>query len=383
MFAVILAIALMSLINGWKEQMIEEIVSNTTGHLQVQDALYHDEPSMDHALKYGDEVKDALANYPGMIEYTVPRIHGFCLGAKDMGTRGVYVMGIKPEKEDRMNELSERIIQGEMFAGDDNYAVIAEGVASLLELTIGDTIVLLGQGFQGMTAAGKFGVGGILEFPLPEQNNTMVYLPLGEAQWFFAAPERLTNLILMIEDESEAGLLAKQLQDDLDDEWYAVKTWEELMPDRVAAFEARDAQVKVFAWVLYIVAGFGIFGTIITMMHERLREFGILLSIGLKRAQLATICMFETIFISLTGVITGVAVGFPVVYWFHKNPIPLRGDDITEAFIEFGLEPVMAFSIASDIFVYQALTIFIIALIVGLYPVTRVIRLDMISAARN
>ena len=224
MFAVILAVALMSMMNGLKEQMIEEIVSNTTGHLQVQDALYHDEPSMDHALMYGEEVKDALANYPGMIEYTVPRIQGFCLGAKDMGTRGIYLMGIKPEKEDRMNDLSDRIIEGEMFTGEDNYAVIAEGVASLLELTIGDTIVLMGQGFEGMTAAGKFEIGGILEFPLPEQNNTMVYLPLEEAQWFFAAPERLTNLILMIEDESEAGLLAEQLQDDLDDEWYAVKT---------------------------------------------------------------------------------------------------------------------------------------------------------------
>ena len=138
LFAVVLAISLMSLIEGTREAMIETIVTNSSGHLQVQDALYHDEPSMDHALEYGGEVKEVLAEYAGLISYTVPRIQGFCLGAKDTGTRGVYVMGIEPEKEDRMNDLSSKVVEGGMFAGKDKFAVIAEGVANLLDLTVGD-----------------------------------------------------------------------------------------------------------------------------------------------------------------------------------------------------------------------------------------------------
>ncbi len=383
MFATILAIALMSIIEGWKDEMVESIISNTTGHLQIQDVLYHDESSIDHALEYEEEVKQTVAKYGDDIKYTVPRIEGFCLGAKDIGTRGVFLTGILPEKENRMNDLSSRLIKGEMFSADDNYAVIAEGVATQLELSTGDTLVLIGQGFQGMTAAGKYKVGGILEFPLPEQNNTMVYLPLKEAQYFFAAPDRLNRLIMMMEDEREADRLAQQMQNDLDDDWYTVKTWEQLMPDKVAAFEARDAQVKVFVWVLYIVAGFGILGTVITMMHERLREFGILLSIGLKRTQLAIICMLETIFISFIGVITGVVVGFPVIYRLHKNPIPITDDDLKEAIIDFGLEPVFSFSAEPGIFIYQAVTIFLIAIIVGLYPVQKVFRLEMTDSASN
>lgn len=382
MFAVILAIVLMSMVNGMKQQMIDSIISNTSGHLQIQDVLYHDEPTMDHAMEYGKEVKEAVAAHDDFIEYTVPRIEGFCLASKELSTRGVYLMGVLPEKEDRMNNLLSRLKEGRMFTAEDDFVVIARGVATQLDLSVGDTIVLLGQGFQGMTAAGTYQVGGILEFPLPEQNNTLVYMPLQEAQNFFAAPGRLNSLILMLGDVSMADHLAGSIQDELDDEWYALKTWEELMPDKVAAFEARDAQVRVFAWVLYIVAGFGIFGTIITMMHERLREFGILLSIGLKRAQLAGICMLETLFISIIGVITGVFVGFPIVYWFYTNPIQLA-DDLADAMIDYGLEPVMNFSIASDIFVYQGLTIFFIALVVGLYPVRKVFRLDIISAARK
>ncbi len=382
MFAVVLAIAMMSLIEGTRELFVESVVSQTTGHLQIQDVMYHDEPSMDHTLEYGEEVYSTLEKHSDLIDYTVPRIQGFCLGAKDMGTRGVFVMGIIPGKENRMNNLSSRMVEGEMFSDNDDYAVIAEGVANLLELSIGDTIVLIGQGFQGMSAAGKFKVGGIIEFPMPEQNNTMVYLPLQEAQWFFAAPERLTNLIIMAENESNINTLAQNLSDDLDSEWFAVKTYEELMPDVLQAFETRDAQVRLFSWILYIVAGFGIFGTIIMMIHERLREFGILLSIGLKRAQLAIICLFETLFISVIGVLSGIVVGFPIMYWLNKNPIQV-GDDLAEVMLDMGFEPVMPFSIAPDIFIYQATTIFIIAIVVGLYPVRKVFKLDMISAARK
>ncbi len=382
MFAVVLAIGLMSMVNGMKQQMTRSIISNTTGHLQIQDVLYHDEPTMDHAMDYGEEVRGGIAKYEDLIAYTVPRIEGFCLASKEISSRGVYVMGVLPDKEDRMNDLSSRLTEGRMFTADDGFAVVAEGVATQLDLALGDTIVLLGQGFQGMTAAGKYKVGGILEFPLPEMNNTLVYLPLQTAQNFFAAPERLNRLILMLKDQSEADELVLKIQDELDQEWYTLKTWEELMPDKLAAFEARDAQVRVFAWVLYIVAGFGIFGTIITMMHERLREFGILLSIGMKRSQLAGVCLVETVFISIIGVITGVVAGFPIVYYLYRNPIPLA-DDLADTMIDFGLEPYMSFSIDTGIFVYQALTIFFIALVVGLYPVRKVFRLDMISAARK
>jgi putative ABC transport system permease protein len=382
LFAVILSIALMSLISGTREQMVGSIISNTTGHLQIQDALYYDEPSMDHSLEFGDDIKSILAGHSEMIDYIVPRLQGFCLVAKDIGTRGVFVMGIMPEKEEKMNGLSSRIIKGNMFSNDDDYAVVAAGVASLLGLTIGDTLMLLGQGFQGITATGKYQVGGIVEFPVPEQNNSMVYLPLREAQWLFAAPERLNNLILMVRSEAIVPDLAESLRNELDDEWFAVKTWQELMPDTVAALEARDAQVKIFAWILYIVAGFGIFGTVITMMHERLREFGITMSIGLKRAQLSAICMIETIMISILGVMAGIAIGYPIMYWLYRNPIQLSGE-LADVMLDMGFEPVMPFSIAPNIFIYQGITIFIIALIIGIYPVRKIFSLDIISASRK
>lgn len=382
MFATILAIFLMSMISGMKDQMVDTIVRTSTGFMQIQDVLYFDEPSMDHALELTGEVEQALEKHSERISFTVPRIQGFCLASKEMGARGALLTGILPEKEDKMNNLSSNIIEGSMFGPDDQYAVVAEGLAQQLDLGIGDTIVLLGQGFQGMTAAAKYPVGGIIRFFMPEENNVMVYLPLREAQWFFVAENRLTNLIVMTENESEVEALAAALQNDLDTEWYAVRTYEELMPDFMMAFEVREAQVKIMAWVLYIVVGFGIFGTIVTMVYERMREFGILLSIGLKRTQLALVCLMETIIISLLGVAVGIAGGFLLMYYFYVRPIQLKGE-LADVMIDMNFEPVLSFSIAPGIFIYQAITIFVIAMVVGIYPIKKVFRLEMVSAARK
>ncbi len=382
MFAVILAIIMLSIVNGFQERTLETVVRQDTGYLQIQDVLYHDEPSLDHSFEYGDEVRNALKPFENEIEFTVRRIQGFSLAAKDMVTKPALVMGIIPGQEDRMNNLSSFIVDGAMFTSEDNYAVVAKGLARMLNISIGDTLVLIGQGFQAMTAAGKYEVGGIVEFIIPERNNAMVYLPLNEAQWYFAAEHRLTNLIIMPRDVERVHDLAESMQTYLDDEWYRVLTWEELMPDIMGLLEMEEVFYKIMVWVLYIVIAFGIFGTILTMIYERKREFGILLSVGMKRYQLGFICFIETILICFIGVILGLCFGFPIVYYLHHNPIQFTGE-LADYMLNFGLEPLYPFSIAPDIFIYQAASIFAITMVVALYAVRKIFKLDILKAARN
>ena len=362
--------------------MIESFVRYDTGYLQVQDILYHDEPSLDHTFEYSDEVIAALEPFQHEINFTIPRIQGFSIIAKETTSRPALVIGILPEMEDRMSNLSADIVEGEMFTDEDDFAIVSQGLADMLDIAVGDTIVLIGQGFQAMTAAGKYKVGGIIKFTLPEKNNTHIYLPLREAQWYFAADNRLTNLVIMIDDEDRAFGLAQGIQNNLDSEWYIVRTWNELLPDLVGMIEMRETVNKIMVWVLYIVVGFGILGTILNMMHERRREFGILMSVGLKRKQLGLMCFMETVFISVIGVVSGVIVGFVMAYILYRNPIPASGA-MEEMMLDYGMEPIFRFSIAPDVFIFQAITVFLITMVIGLYVIRKIFRLDMLQAARN
>ncbi len=382
LFAYVLATALLSFAEGFQRQLKETMIRQETGYLQIQDAYYFDEPSLDHTLEYGDNIKQAVAEFDEEIDYVVPRIQGFSLAAKEMSTRPAMVTGILPGQENKIRNLSGNMVRGEMFSEDDDFAVIAKGLADLLKLDIGDTLILIGQGYQAVTATGMFEVGGIIEFQLPEQNNTAVFLPLKEAQWYFAADNRLTNLIIMPADPDQINRLASELQSRLDDEWYTAKTWKELMPDMVGLMQMQNTVYTGIAWIFYIIVGFGIFGTILTMLYERMQEFGILLSIGMKRIQLGIIGLIETILIGLLGTTAGVLTALPIVYIFQQFPIKFTGE-MAEYILRFGMEPVFPFVIDKHIFINQAYTVFGITLLIGLYTMRKMYSIQILEAAKN
>lgn len=378
LFAVMLAIVFISFEQGSYERMIDSMVKYNTGYIQIQDVLFKEEPSMDNSLHYDDQLKSVIGQFEDQIDFVVPRIQNFALVATENQTRGSMIIGIDPEQEIKLNNISDNITEGEFLQKADEKILIAKGLAEILDLKPGDTLILLSQGFQGATAAGKYAVKGIVDLKVPEMNNNTVYMSLEAAQWFYVAEERLTSLIIMPKNPKYTNQLAASLSENIDHEWQRVLIWEELLADLLQLMKFDQAGTKIMTLILYIVIAFGLFGTVLTMMIERQREFGMLISIGLKRRQLAIICFLETLMISFTGVIAGMLLAVPIVIWFYLNPIQLTGD-MAKTMIEYGFEPIMPFATDPWIFVSQAELVLIISLVIGLYPIYKVFKLNVME----
>jgi len=378
LFAVLLAIVFKALEVGSYGQMIENMVRYSTGYIQVQDVLYEEEPSMDHSLLYDQNLKAVIEQYADKIDFTVPRIQHFALAATPTQTRGIMVMGIDPEAEAKMNDLTQNMQSGAFLTPGDTDIVLANGLAEILRVSVGDSVVLLGQGFQGATAAGVYRVKGIVNIRLPDLSNSTVYMSLEAAQWFFMADGRLTSLIVMPNNPRETDQLAARLLEAVDPEWLTVVTWEHLLKDILAMMRFDQAGSLVMMLILYIVIAFGLLGTILNMIMERQREFNMLLSLGMKRRVLAGVCYTETLFISFAGILAGILVSIPIVLFFHHNPIPLTGD-VAQTMVDFGFEPVMPFAFEPIIFIEQVRVVLVLSLLVGLYPVYKVFRMKTVQ----
>jgi putative ABC transport system permease protein len=381
LFAVLFAITADSFERGSYELMIRNMVRFSTGYIQIQDVLYDDEPSIDNSLLYDDELLGVIDGFGDRISYTVPRIQGFALAATDFKTRGVHVMGIDPESEDRFNNLSDNLAEGSYLKEDEDAVMLAEGLAGILGLGVGDTLILIGQGFQGASASGKYPVTGIVRLAVPEINNNAVYMPLATAQWFYAADDRISALIVMPENPRRTSQITRQLNEELDSEWYVALPWQHMLQDLLRMMQLDRAGSQLIIYILYIVIGFGLFGTILTMMLERIREFAMLMSLGMKRFQLAIICQLEAIFMSFIGVIAGIMITFPFIFYFNRNPIPLGGE-LAGMMDDYGFEAVLPTSIEPSIFITQAVTIFIIALLIGSYPAYRAFKLNLVQHSK-
>lgn len=380
-FAIFLAIIGNSMEQGAYERMIQNLVKFSTGYIQIQDVLFEEEPSIDHTMLFDENLLAMISEFSDEIEYDVPRLQNFALASTPEITRGSLIMGIDPGKENRFNNLQDNLISGEFFESSDMSVMLAEGLANILKLNTGDTLVLIGLGFQGTNAAGMFPVKGIIRLRVPEMNNNTVYMPLQAAQWFYQADDRLTSLILMPKNPRNTNQLAGKIINKIDTEWYSVLTWEHMLADFLKLMQFDRGGTQLMMFILYLVIAFGIFGTILTMVMERMREFGMLISLGMKRYQLGIVCFLETIFIAVVGIFAGTLASLPIAFYYNRNPILLTGD-MAQAMTEYGFDPVWPFSLDPQIFITQAQVVLILTILIGFYPILKVLRLNVTAASK-
>ena len=379
-FAVVLAVLMKSLQKGVFDNLIQNVVSFYTGYVQVHKKGYWDEQVIENSFALNDTLLNKSGGAAG-VRTVVPRIECYALASSGNLTKGCMVCGTDPEPEDQLTKLRSKLIKGHYFSATGHSAMLAEALAEQLQLTVNDTLVLLGQGYQGSMAAGKYVVTGILRFGSPQLNESMVYLPLSTAQYFMGAEGRATSLALAIDDVENLESIQKDLTNSVGSS-YEVMTWKEMMPDIENHIRADSAGFYIWTGILYLIIAFGIFSTLLMMTTERKYEFGMLVAIGMKKIRLGMMLLAEALLITIMGTLTGILMGMPLVWYFMYKPIRFKGQ-VARAYEQFGFEPIFPAVFEANIFITQSLIVFILAFIIGLYPIWSVSRIDPVKAMKK
>ncbi len=342
LLAVIVAVLMRSFQLGFYSNAINNFVSYYSGYLQVQAPGYWQSRSLDDTFVMTDSLENTIIEMHGLT-LTSPRLETYALIAAAAATNGAMIIGVDPDRENQMTSLGTKVQSGRYLHQNDDGILLASGLAAQLSVSIGDTVVILGQGYHGVTAAGKYAVAGLLEFPSPNMNNSFAYLSLTEAQNLTDAPNRLTSLAIMIDKQRHLESTAAALRRSLGDN-YVVMTWKQITPELVQLIQTDSAGGLIMLFVVYLVIGFGILGTVLMMTVERTREFGVLMAIGMKKFRLGLVVTIESVMLSFIGVILGAIATVPVVLYFYYHPLTLAGA-AAEATVAFGFEPIMPVSL--------------------------------------
>ncbi len=379
-FAVVLSTLMMSIKEGVYENMISSTAGDFSGYAQVHSNGYWEDKSLDLAFELTDSLEQKITN-TNNVEGFMPRVDGFALAAVDNVSKGSMVIGIDVEKEKTFHGLDKRVSEGTYLTANDDAIMIGDGLASHLKLTINDTLVLLGAGYHGMSAVGKYPIKAIVKFGSPELSKQLVFMPMKAAGMFFATDQLITTIVLKTKNSNNGINAANSLTQKLNEK-YEVMNWKQMNPELVTMIEADKSEGYVFMFILYMVIGFGIFGTMLMMLAERKREFGVLVAVGMKRIKLSIMVWVEILTVSILGAILGLLAAFPVCYYFFTNPIQY-GEEITEMAEEYGMEAVLRASLAPHLFLEQALIIAIIASVIAIYPFIKLQRINAVKEMRS
>ena len=378
--AVFLAILMRSMQLGMYDNMIQNVVGSYSGHVQVHSNGFWEEQTIDNAFEYNDSLIQKIKKTED-VAGTTKRIQSGCLSSYGDLSKFVFVTGIEPKKEQLLTDWNKRLIDGQLLQTNSNSVNVGKGIAKYYNLKIGDTLIFIGQGYHGMQAVGAYPVSGILDMKSPNLNNTSVFMSLPKAQDFLSANNLMTHLVINKKQYSkEADIVAtikKQLNQD-----YEIMSWQEMMPEIETIIQADSAGGLIMIFILYMIITFGIFGTVLMMTQERKYEFGVVISIGMRKTKLMVAMVYETIFLSAIGILLGIALSRPIVLYFYNNPLEFPTDQV-EMMENQGFEAVIPFMSSYDIPITHGLIIFFISLIICFYPILTIYKLNPIKAMKR
>lgn len=376
--AVFLCIILRALQLGMYDNMINNVVGSYSGYIQIHSKGFWDEQIVDNSFSLNKDFLNEIESIDG-VSNTLQRIQSGSLASLSDLSKFVFVTGIQPSKESSLTNWEKRLIDGQLLTGESKSLNIGKGVAKYFDLKIGDTLVLLGQGYHGMQAVGAYPVSGILDLKNPTLNKITVFMTLSNAQDFLSAQNMITHLILNKQENKDEDAIALNVKNLLNNEVYEVMTWREMIPELEQTIKADSAGGLVMVFILYMIVAFGIFGTVLMMTQERKYEFGVLISIGMKKIRLIKTMIYETILLTSVGVILGIALSRPIIIFLSPIKFPEEQAQMME---NMGFEAVIPFMNTYDIPLTHGFIIFFISLIVCLYPLTIILKLDPIKAMK-
>ena len=379
LFGVFFVVMMSSLQQGSFENMIENMVRFYSGYIQVQHEGFKENKSLNNSFVYDSKLDEAIKQAGGITQST-SRIESFALASTGEKSYGAMVFGIIPESENKISNLSKRVSQGKYLSSGSNGIMIGKGLAANLGIGLNDTLILLGQGYHGVTAAGKYQVTALLDFPIYDMNNRFVYLDIETCRDLYDLPERVTSVVIMVDDQDAVEPVMAELKPKVAVD-LRVLSWKEIQEELENLISGKLASSKIIKGILFMVIGFGIWGTIIMLMAERKRELGIMIAVGVRKIRLIWIIAIESFFIGLLGVLSGSIVSFPLVYYLFKNPIQVSGQ-VAETYKQMGFEPIIKFGIDPGIFISPALTVFILFCFITIYPVWFIKKLKTVEALR-
>jgi ABC-type lipoprotein release transport system permease subunit len=379
-FAVMFAGFMSAIQEGSWDHMINNVVSSYTGNIQIHKKGYWDSPSINDLTQEKEltMVKDLSEN----IDIAVPRLESFALLTTGENTRGTMVVGIDTEKEDLFSNMSDKVKNGTFLNAGDEGVLMGDRLAELVGAEIGDTIILISQGYRGVNAVGKYPLRGTTHFPTPQLNRSLVVMTLEKAQAFYGAEELISALVLKSSPLGVEDRVTQSLVSSLDTSSLEIMTYKELMPELIKSKQIDASGNYIIFFILYMIIAFGIFGTILMMLKERQYELGVLNSIGMEKRRLFFMVWWELIILATIGIVIGLIFAFGLSYYFYVNPIVLTGE-LADAMEKFEFDAIMPASIEPRLFIWQAIVVYFICLIIILFPFFHIRNINPVKAMRE
>jgi len=305
-------------------QLREATIHSQLGHIQVYKTGYHEHGAANpykYLIETPAEVSKRAEGTPN-VEDVMARLSFTSVINNGRTDTAILGEGIEPDKEARLGSLV-TITAGRQLTSADRFGILlGEGVAHATKLKPGDHATLLLNTAEGALNSLDFDVVGVFRTFSKEYDARAVRISLQAAQELLAVSS--VNVIVLSLKQTEAtDGVAKFLKDQLDPNRYEVKTWRELADfyDKTVALYQR--QFAVLQGIILVAVLLSVANSVNMSVFERTGEFGTLMALGNRSAEVFRLVLTENALLGLLGGVAGVLLGVLAGWAISAIGIPM------------------------------------------------------------
>ncbi len=369
-----------SFANGYFTQMVENVTGMVTGDAQIQHKDFQRDMKPTLSLPDGAQWLDRLRHMPSVGAATA-RVQTTAMISSPTRSEPLTLIGVSPESEQQVTFLHKSVKEGRYLqSGHDREIIIGRKLAELLQVRLGERVVIMAQDVNGNLASEAFVVAGLFHTGGHGFDKAVGQVTLPAAQNMLGMGNRVTNIVLRAQDKEQLASIVQQAAAMLPAGDIRVLPWDTLVPE-VAQMSVifKRSLMAVLAIVLLMVSVI-VMNTVLMSIMERTREFGVMLALGSRPGLIVRLVMLESALVGLLGAICGLGLGGLFTVLHLRGGLKMAAHGVTAV---PGVTDVVYPKLSMAVFVVPGTLLPILVLMAALYPAFRASRLEPVKAMRN
>jgi ABC-type lipoprotein release transport system permease subunit len=373
-------IFLAGMVGGMMESYIDNAIRNEVSHIQIHHPEFIKDKKSEYYIEDANLLLEKVNQTEGIQSASVRTITN-AMVASGRGNRGIRVSGIDPEQEKQVSYISQKLVEGTWFdSKGKNPIVLSKKTADKLKVKLRSKIILTFQDLEGNITSGAFRVTGIFQSGNNMYDGTILFVKRNDLNKLMGKEDVAHEVAIILDDVMTVDTVKNELQEAFPD--LLVQTYTEISPE-LELFQSQIQSIAVVYMVIFMLAlVFGIINTMLMAVLERVRELGVLMSVGMNKVRVFFMIVLETLLLGIIAAPVGILLGWLTSLRFSKTGINLAIFS-EEGMAEFGMSTFIYPKVDPSIYGQLAIAVLITALVGSIYPAIKAIRLKPMEAIRK
>jgi len=358
--AVTVFIVSLTVSNGLEKNMINSLLTMSP-HILIKNkkkTFFQDYNQIVDNIK---KIQGVKAVIPQINSQSIIKFEGFA--------KGVLADGISPENV--KHGLNLKIVEGNDNIAELNSVLIGEQLAYEMRLKVGQEISLVSAENKEI----KLIVRGIFKTGFLDYDSNLIVVPLETMQILAEQDKAATEIGIKVESPQKVETILNQVRNIVNQEEYSTISWKTINQNLLKAVQFEKFVLIAILSLLLVIASFAVSVILNMIVREKIKDIGILKSIGYTNKNIRRIFTIEGLIIGVFGMI--MASGL--------SPLVLIGLKILfKEYMKGGtyyLEELPLYISQKELLIIYGVT-FVVVFLSTIFPAARAARLKPVEALK-